>query len=279
MKTDESLTADEAQAAVERNGGFTLTELLVVMAILGVFAALLAPAMARSGDNRARTVCFNNLRQLGVALNLYTAEHQDTLPWPNWGNDSGPCPAGWLYAGDPSSSPSTIAAGGSPAITYWALRQLVHLKGGVFWQYVQNGNTFICPNDLKPSQSGLWAKRMNTLSSYVMNGAAAYYPAPNSQYGYSTAKQSQIWSPFCYLLWEPDQNLDNGCFNDGANYPGKDNGGAGNNEGIGMLHGPGGNILSLNGDARFISSVDYQSQLAIPGQNLLFWNPKSVVGR
>ena len=54
----------------------------MVLGVLATLVALLAPAMARSGDNRARTVCFNNLRQMGVALNLYTAEHQDTLPWP-----------------------------------------------------------------------------------------------------------------------------------------------------------------------------------------------------
>ena len=80
-------------------------------------------------------------------------------------------------------------------------------------------------------------------------------------------------------MWEPDQSLDVNCFNDGSNYPGADNGGSGKGEGIGKLHGPGGNILSLSGDVRFITYLDYQSQLAIPAQNLLFWNPKSTTGR
>ncbi len=84
----------------ERNRAFTLTELLVVLATLALLAAVVLPALAKSGDNSARTVCLNNLRQMGTALNLYTGENQDYLPWPNWGNDaSPPYPAGWAYAG------------------------------------------------------------------------------------------------------------------------------------------------------------------------------------
>ena len=48
---------------------FTLVELAVVIITLAILAALILPALARSGDNNARTVCSNNLRQLGTALN------------------------------------------------------------------------------------------------------------------------------------------------------------------------------------------------------------------
>ena len=250
-----------------------------MMAVLAVLAALLVPALARSGDN-GRTICMNNMRQLGAALNLYAAENQDSLPWPNWGNDmSPPCPAGWLYAGDPTSWPSTIASGGLPSVSFFSYRQRWHLTAGVLWKYVLNGNAFLCPDDVKPSLGGYWSLRAMTLSTYLMNGAAAYYPSPNSQYNYATPKLSQVWSPACYILWEPDQTLDAHCYNDGAGYPGNNGGGAGANEGIGKLHGLGGNILSLSGAARLISSVDYSNQLSVPGPNLLYWNPKSSTGR
>ena len=88
MKTNATQPAAGFEHNPERDGAFTLTELLVVMAVLAVLAALMAPALARSGDN-GRTVCLNNMRQLGAALNLYAAENHDSLPWPNWGND---CP-------------------------------------------------------------------------------------------------------------------------------------------------------------------------------------------
>lgn len=64
----------------ERRGGFTLLELLVVIAVIAVLAALLLPALTRV-QGRARAVaCLNNLRQWGLATQLYAASHQDFLP-------------------------------------------------------------------------------------------------------------------------------------------------------------------------------------------------------
>ena len=86
-----------------RERAFTLTNLLVVLATLAILAALILPALAKSGDNGMRMVCLNNLRQMGMALNMYAGENQDTMPWVNWGNDSSPpCPRGWLYGGNPN---------------------------------------------------------------------------------------------------------------------------------------------------------------------------------
>src|ERR1700720_1224614 len=50
---------------------FTLIELLVVIAILALLAALLAPALGRSRISAWRADCASNLRQLGIATQLY----------------------------------------------------------------------------------------------------------------------------------------------------------------------------------------------------------------
>ncbi len=60
--------------------GFTLTELLVVVAVIGILAGLLLPALVRAKAQAHNSVCTNNLRQLGMATRLYSDDHMSRLP-------------------------------------------------------------------------------------------------------------------------------------------------------------------------------------------------------
>ena len=60
--------------------GFTLIELLVVIAIMALLAALLLPALGKAKEAGRATACISNLRQIGVALQLYVDGNNNRLP-------------------------------------------------------------------------------------------------------------------------------------------------------------------------------------------------------
>jgi prepilin-type N-terminal cleavage/methylation domain-containing protein len=66
--------------SVEAEPGFTLIEVLVVVAIIALLTAILLPSLHNAREQAKRTECTSNLHQIGVSLHTYTHDSRDQLP-------------------------------------------------------------------------------------------------------------------------------------------------------------------------------------------------------
>ena len=260
---------------------FTLIELLVVIAIIAILAALLLPALAKAKAKASAIACTNNEKQLGLAMRMYADDNNDNLAFPNWDMGSMALGPGWLYTVTNGVIPDP--GPGGP----YEFNQNAAYCTGLWYPYVSNPKVYFCPLDLKsasyqkPAASG---GRNNRMSTYVVDGAVNGYV-----FNYRTCKTGTVWSPMCYLLWEPDDANPNNptpthVYNDGACYP---NNNPPDYEGLGMLHGGrGGNILGLDGHVLNLSQTDFNNDANTglgrgPGPNgktYLWWSPWSNNG-
>jgi prepilin-type N-terminal cleavage/methylation domain-containing protein/prepilin-type processing-associated H-X9-DG protein len=115
-----------------RRRAFTLIELLVVLAIIGVLASLLLPALGRAKGKAQSTICKNNLKQLQLAWGMYADDNEGRIVV-----DTGANISGYVQSVEPS----------------WVLGNAKrdqtdsNIKKGLLWEYTRATQLYRCPTD------------------------------------------------------------------------------------------------------------------------------------
>src|SRR3954465_11814520 len=78
LKHKESVHA--RRSSMKAVNGFTLTQLLVVIAIIAILAAILFPVFARARENARRSSCQSQMKQIGLGLMQYTQDYDEKMP-------------------------------------------------------------------------------------------------------------------------------------------------------------------------------------------------------
>jgi prepilin-type N-terminal cleavage/methylation domain-containing protein/prepilin-type processing-associated H-X9-DG protein len=69
------------ESSIRPTRGFTLVEVLVVIAIIALLMAILLPTMGAARDSARKTMCVSNLRQIGLAIQLYAGSNRGNIPY------------------------------------------------------------------------------------------------------------------------------------------------------------------------------------------------------
>lgn len=176
--------------------GFTLIEMLVVIAIIAILASLLLPALSRAKSLGTQTSCLNNLRQLQIAWLSSAHDNSDVIP----ANDS----TGGGVLGSKSSAGSWVTGNAQTDSTTTVLEQ------GSLYPYVPNTGVFHCPSD----RSTVYGTTTVRNRSYSLDGTVNHPNGLETGTVGPTTHLADIYPPSQTFVFidEGSSTIDDGVF-------------------------------------------------------------------
>lgn len=164
--------------------GFTLIEVLVVVAIIALLVAILLPSLTRARELATGAACGSNMHQIAMAMHVYTSE-QKSLPGTSqvfW--------AAWEQAGRPGTGwPDWKASDSWVGLRHqemeydlnkqqelWAHIDATVPQQGSLYKYLKNEKVYLCPKDRRglPDPNDPKGGGGNGVFSYTMNGLLGF---------------------------------------------------------------------------------------------------------
>jgi prepilin-type N-terminal cleavage/methylation domain-containing protein/prepilin-type processing-associated H-X9-DG protein len=122
--------------------GFSLTELMVVIAIIAIMAGLLMPALSKAKQQATAAACLSNQKQLAAAFHMYTQDNSDRIvQMADYMTGETLYPAGGFWGG-PASGPGWPSAAAAIVAAQSGLR-----SSNALYYYCNNVGVYHCPAD------------------------------------------------------------------------------------------------------------------------------------
>jgi prepilin-type N-terminal cleavage/methylation domain-containing protein len=158
--------------------GFTLIELLVVIAIIAILAAILFPVFAQAREKARAISCVSNMKNIGLALAMYTVDYDDGLIKEYYGFP--PTTNGNVDWGFPPGLPPT-------AIQYYSWRWAIQ-------PYLKNVNVLACPSNPTANNPTLWTNSVSYASGTLGNWVPGGYAVNQNVIGFANGGDANLSS-------------------------------------------------------------------------------------
>jgi prepilin-type N-terminal cleavage/methylation domain-containing protein/prepilin-type processing-associated H-X9-DG protein len=260
MKVPPEFRAKRRGFMRNRVRGFTLIEILVVVAIIALLSALLFPALSRAREGGRTKVCLSNMKQLGLAFQQYVQDAGRRYPGAGvytafGGHTSGWAPGNGHWVSGPNvplaclgpDNPTGVCSG--KQVGDYIEGNQADVKSGALFPYVRSDAVYICPSN---------SDGRKKLLTYTMNCAI------------SRLHDVRITQPTEIVLLVDEEKANDGYFfavNDtkaGSTVAGKI---TDSTDALVQYHNGGGNLLFCDGHAKFYAFSAFPLDASEQGKN------------